>query len=97
MGCGCGKQNVQDTSKLVPKGIQPIVVQAVQPQEINYTIEQLIRVKDYLSSNNRNEIERVFVQQFMLEHSGLHVPDYCDQICMKNIRLKVEEMEVRVK
>jgi hypothetical protein len=39
MGCGCKQQPQQP---VVPKGITPIQIQSVQPEEITYTIEELI-------------------------------------------------------
>jgi hypothetical protein len=97
MGCGCGKQNTQDNSKVVPKGITPIQVQAVQPEPVTYTIEELIRIKDYISSTNKNETERHFVETFMINKAGLVIPSYCDQICLSNLRDKVQQMESRLK
>ena len=93
MGCNCKGQKQEP---IVPKGIKPIVVEAVQPAAINYTIEELIRVKDYISSTNKKESERQFVQEFMMKEIGMIVPDYCDQICLSNLRLRVKELEGRL-
>ena len=90
MGCNCKGQKQEP---IVPKGIKPIVVEVVQPAAINYTIEELIRVKDYISSTNKKESERQFVQEFMMKEIGMIVPDYCDQICLSNLRLRVKELE----
>jgi len=94
MGCGC-KQQPQEP--IVPKGITPIQVVAVQPEEITYTIEELIRIKDYISSTNKNETERLFVETFMINKAGLVIPSYCDQICLSNLRDKVQQLESRLK
>jgi len=94
MGCGC-KQQPQEP--IVPKGITPIQVVAVQPEEITYTIEELIRIKDYISSTNKNETERHFVETFMINKAGLVIPSYCDQICLSNLRDKVQQLESRLK
>jgi hypothetical protein len=95
MGCGC-KQQPQEP--VVPKGITPLVIQAVaQPAEITYTIEDLIKVKDYISSTNKSETDRQSVANFMFEKEGFIVPSYCDQICLSNLRVKVAEMESRLK
>ena len=94
MGCGCK----QKPEPIVPKGIKPIVVETVsEPEPINYTIEQLIRVKDFISSINKTETERQFVQDFMMKQIGMVVPDYCDQICLSNLRLRVKELEDKMK
>jgi len=94
MGCGC-KQQPQEP--IVPKGITPIQVQTVQPEPVTYTIEELIRIKDYISSTNKNETERQFVETFMINKAGLVIPSYCDQICLSNLRDKVQQMESRLK
>jgi hypothetical protein len=92
--CNC-KQQPQE--KIVPKGITPIQVQAVQPEPVTYTIEELIRIKDYISSTNKNETERLFVETFMINKAGLVIPSYCDQICLSNLRDKVQQMESRLR
>ena len=94
-GCGCKGSVPQE--KIVPKGITPIQVQAVQPEPVTYTIEELIRIKDYISSTNKNETERLFVETFMINKAGLVIPSYCDQICLSNLRDKVQQMESRLK
>jgi hypothetical protein len=94
MGCGC-KQQPQEP--IVPKGITPIQVQAVQPEPVTYTIEELIRIKDYISSTNKNETERQFVETFMINKAGLVIPSYCDQICLSGLRDKVLQLESRLK
>ena len=94
MGCNCKGQKQEP---IVPKGIKPIVVETVQPATINYTIEELIRVKDYISSTNKKESERQFVQEFMMKEIGMVVPDYCDQICLSNLRLRVKVLEDKMK
>ena len=92
--CNC-KQQPQE--QIVPKGITPIQVVAVQPEEVTYTIEELIRIKDYISSTNKNETERLFVETFMINKAGLVIPSYCDQICLSNLRDKVQELESRLR
>ena len=94
MGCGCKQQPQQP---VVPKGITPIQVQSVQPEHISYTIEELIRVKDYISSTNKSETERQWVETFMSNNIGLVVPSYCDQSCLSNLRSSVEMMESKLK
>ena len=94
MGCGCKQQPQQ---QVVPKGITPIQVQSVQPEEVTYTIEELIRVKDYISSTNKTETERQWVETFMMTKIGLLIPSYCDQICLNNLRVSVEKLESRLK
>jgi len=94
MGCGC-KGN-QQQQQIVPKGMTPIQVITVQPKEIDYTIEELIRIKDYISSTNKKETERQFMSDFMFKHYGDLIPSYCDQNCLNRTRRQVEEMIVRL-
>lgn len=95
MGCNC-KGN-QPQPPIVPKGITPIQVVAVQPEEIKYTIEEIIKVKDYISSTNKTETDRQWVETFMFNSIGFIVPSYCDQICLSNLRSAIQEMESKVK
>ena len=95
MGCGCKGNQPQEN--IVPKGITPIQVQAVQPEPVTYTIEELIRIKDYISSTNKTESERLFVETFMINKAGMVIPSYCDQICLSNLRDKVLQLESRLK
>jgi hypothetical protein len=93
--CNCKGSAPQQP--IVPKGITPIQVVAVQPEPVTYTIEELIRIKDYISSTNKNETERLFVETFMINKAGLVIPSYCDQICLSNLRSKVSQLESRLK
>jgi len=92
MGCGCKQQPQQP---VVPKGITPIIVQQVH-KPTGYTIEELIRIKDYINSNNKTETERQFMSDFMFKHYGDVIPNYCDQICLSRARKQVEELIVRL-
>jgi hypothetical protein len=97
MGCGCGKQGVQDNSKIVPQGIRPIQIQAVEDTTVNYTIEDVIRIKDYLSSTNKHDSEKQFISYILNVNFGDVIPGYCDQNCLKHIQKRVREMEDRLK
>ena len=97
-GCGCGKQNNQDNSKIVPQGIKPIIVQsASEPEQLNYTIEDVIRIKDYLSSTNKHDSEKQFISYILNVNFGDVIPGYCDQNCLKHIQKRVKEMESKLK
>ena len=84
-GCNCKGSVPQE--KIVPKGITPIQVQAIKREPIGYTIEELIRIKDYISSTNKTETER---------HYGDLIPNYCDQNCLNRARRQVEELGLRL-
>ena len=53
--------------------------------------------QNYISSTNKNETERLFVETFMINKAGLVIPSYCDQICLSNLRDKVLQLESRLK
>jgi len=96
MGCGC-KQPVQQ-EKIVPQGIRPIVVQsASEPEQLNYTIEDVIRIKDYLSSTNKHDSEKQFISFILNVNFGDVIPGYCDQNCLRHIQKRVKEMESKLK
>ena len=96
MGCGC-KQPVKQ-QKIVPDGIRPIQVQsATEISTPRYTIEDIIRIKDYLSSTNKHDLEKQFIAYILSENFGDVIPDYCDQICLKHIQKRVNEMEEAIK
>jgi hypothetical protein len=96
MGCGC-KQPIQQ-EKIVPQGIQPIVVQsASEPEQLNYTIEDVIRIKDYLSSTNKHDSEKQFISFILNVNFGDVIPGYCDQNCLRHIQKRVKEMESKLK
>jgi hypothetical protein len=94
MSCGC--KNKQTTE---PK---PIVVQSNNVTEIidipnpGYTIEDIIRMKDYLTSTNKTETERKFASDTLLNAFGDLIPDYCDIACMNHIRSRLIYMEKKV-
>ena len=96
MGCGCKGQQTQQ-EKIVPQGIKPIVVQsASEPEPLNYTIEDIIRIKDYLSSTNKHDSEKQFISFILNSNFGDVIPGYCDQNCLKHIRKRVKEMEAKL-
>lgn len=96
MGCGCKGQPQQE--KIVPQGIEPIVVQALtQPEPVNYTIEDVIRIKDYLSAMNKRDSEKQFIKELLYANFGDIIPDYCDQNCLKQISARAQQMESRLK
>ena len=96
MGCNC-KQPVKQ-EKIVPQGIKPIVVQsASEPEQLNYTIEDVIRIKDYLSSTNKHDSEKQFISYILNTNFGDVISGYCDQNCLTHIKNRVKEMEAKLK
>ena len=92
MSCGC-KQNTMKQEKLVPKGITPIQVIQVSSTSINYSIEEVIRAKDYLNSKDKKEVERDFVYQLLIRTGGPAIYGYCDLVCMKDIKNHIDKLD----
>ena len=96
MGCGC-KQPVKQ-QKIVPEGIRPIQVQsATEIESPRYTIEDVIRIKDYLSSTNKHDLEKQFIAYILSENFGDLIPDYCDQNCLRHIQNRTTQMEESIR
>ena len=95
MGCGC-KQPIQQ-EKIVPQGIRPIQVESAENTTVNYTIEDVIRIKDYLSSTNKHDSEKQFVSYILNTNFGDVISGYCDQNCLRHIKNRVKEMESKLK
>ena len=75
--CDC-KNKTQKQEKIVPKGITPIQVIQVSSTSLNYSIEEVIRAKDYLNSKDKKEVERDFVYQLLIRTGGPAIYGYCD-------------------
>ena len=94
-GCNCKQQVRQE--KIVPDGIRPIQVESAEDTTVNYTIEDVIRIKDYLSSTNKHDSEKQFVSYILNVNFGDVISGYCDQNCLRHIKNRVKEMEDRLK
>jgi hypothetical protein len=94
MGCNC-KQPVKQ-EKIVPDGIRPIQIQAVENTTVNYTIEDVIRIKDYLNSTNKHDSEKQFISYILNVNFGDVISGYCDQNCLRHIKNRAKEMEDRL-
>lgn len=95
MGCNCKNQtNTQE--KIVPKGVRPLQVIQVNSEEINYTREEIIRVRDYINARDKKEQERIFFYTFLLRTGGPNVPGYCDIVCMKDAVNHLDKLDKRL-
>jgi hypothetical protein len=94
-GCNCKQQVRQE--KIVPDGIRPIQVESAEDTTVNYTIEDVIRIKDYLSSTNKHDSEKQFVSYILNTNFGDVISGYCDQNCLTHIKNRVKEMESKLK
>jgi len=96
MGCNCKQQARQE--KIVPNGVRPIQVQSsTEITAPRYTIEDVIRIKDYLNSTNKHDSEKQFIAYILGENFGDIIPEYCDQICLRHIQNRVEEMDKSIR
>jgi hypothetical protein len=93
--CGC-KGNKPKQEKIVPPGITPLVIQQVETPA-GYTLEDIIKLKDYVSSTNKTESQRFAVQEILSKYFGDVVPAYCDQVCIKFIKDRAMQMEAKLK
>ena len=94
-GCGC-KGNVPQ-QKIIPAVIRTDEgIQIMDVTNPNYTREDIVRIKDYVSSINKTETERKFVYDSLLTHFGDLIPDYCDQSCIHHISNRVVYMETKL-
>ena len=90
--CNC-KNKTNTEEKLVPKGITPIQVIQVSSTSINYSIEEVIRAKDYLNARDKKELERDFVYQLLIRTGGPAIYGYCDLVCMKDIKNHLDKLD----
>lgn len=91
MACGC-KNNMKQ-EKIVPKGVSPIQVVQVSSTSLNYSIEEVIRAKDYLNSKDKKQLERDFVYQLLIRTGGPVIYGYCDLVCMKDIKNHIDKLD----
>lgn len=95
MGCGC-KGNVPQ-QKVVPTVVRTDgAIEIMDVTNPNYTREDIIRIKDYVSSINKTETERRFVYDILLNSFGDMIPDYCDQACLNHISNRIVYMETKL-
>jgi hypothetical protein len=93
MACGC-KGNTPQTKQTTPTVIRTDgAVEIMDVTNPNYTIEEIIRMKDYINSTNKTELERKFIADMLLTHFGDLIPDYCDNSCIKHISNRIKYME----
>ena len=90
MGCNCkNKSNAMAKPTPVVKqadGSITIVNEVAPP----YTWEEVITVKDYLSSRNKTEEGRIKVAEFNLKYFGEVIPGYIDQACAERISKRID-------
>lgn len=92
--CGCKGTTKQE--KIVPTGITPLVIQQVEIP-VEYTKEDIIKLKDYVSSTNKTESQRMEAEIILKKHFGDIIPSYCNQPCLKFIQGRINTMELKLK
>lgn len=87
MGCNCKnkapqKKSIDDYKKEV--------IQEIEITQPPFTWEEVIRVKDYISSRNKTEEERHNALSFNEKYFGEPNTGYCDQICMERLSKRLD-------
>ena len=96
MSCGC-KNNNQVQQKVQPVLVQQDnVINIVELTQPPYTIEDVIRMKDYLSATSKNFTDKEFISKLLLENFGDIIQDYCDQVCLNQIKTRAEYMQTKI-
>jgi hypothetical protein len=90
MGCSCKNKNKQQ--KIVPQGVQPIQVQT----QIETTIEEVLIIESMVMDINSNAEKRAYVTEFFMRNYGDPLINYCDLICMKRLKEKIQELKVQL-
>jgi hypothetical protein len=91
VGCNCKNKNQEQTKKIVTIPQSDGALEIVEVKEPPYTWEEIIAVKDYLSSRNKTEEGRIKVVEFNKKYFGEIIPGYCDQPCLERTRKRVEQ------
>jgi len=91
MGCNC-KGKPSEPVK-VNKGV--ITSNDVTPIELP-KIEEITKVKDYLKARVKTEEGRQHFHNFVLNHFGEVLGNYCDPVCMERQVKRIHELELKV-
>ena len=71
------------------------IIEVITPEvltEPTYNREDIQRVIDYVTSFDKTKEEKEFVYTLMKDLFGDNMPDYCDQNCIKHLRVRTEQM-----
>jgi hypothetical protein len=90
LGCNCKNKNKQE--RIVPQGIQPIQVQT----QIETTLEEVFIIENMVMDINSNPEKRAYVTEFFMRNYGDPLINYCDLICMKRLKQKIEELKIQL-
>lgn len=89
MACNC-KNKGAEAKKITQeriKAVKPVV--DVSLQEINI-------IENMISDVNSNSEKRAYVSEFFLRNFGHLVINYCDQVCQKTLRTKLQELKKNI-
>jgi len=88
MGCNCKNKSKEPTpSPVIGVNSEQVFPTQEQPP---YTRQEVIKIKDYLSSRNKTEEGRIAISEFSEKHFGENISGYCDQVCMKRINARLD-------
>lgn len=90
MGCNC--RNKKKPEKLVPEGITPIQVQNV----IDTNIDEVLTIEGMINDINTDPTKRAYVTEFFMRNYGDPLINYCDLLCIKRLKLKIEELKIQL-
>ena len=88
MGCNCKNKDVMARPKVKETLVENNVIEvSIAPP---YTREEVIKVKDYISSTTKTEEGRLNLIDFNEKYFGEKIVGYCDQPCMTRVRQRLE-------
>lgn len=91
MGCNCKNKNV-DTGK---KKVEPsqINVQQVVPT----TLQEVMNIENMLSDINSNAAKRAVITEFVKNHFGEVIMNYCDINCQSRLKQRIHNLKQELK
>jgi hypothetical protein len=87
MSCGCKKQVPQQKTIMVQSND---AIQIIELEEPPYSIEEVIRVREYFNTRISKEEEKQFVIEWNRKYFEPQQQGYCDLACMKRIQSRAE-------
>ena len=93
MSCNCKNKKGTTSSKTKQAEPSTIVVQQTQP----LTLEEILTVENMLPDINTNAEKRAVITEFVKTHFGEVIMSYCDVICQRRVKTKIQELKTKIK
>lgn len=93
MSCNCKNKKGTTSSKTKTPEPSPIVVQQSQPT----TLEEVMMIENMLPDINSNAEKRAVITEFVKIHFGEVIMSYCDVICQRRIKDRIQELKATLK